>query len=55
MITKENNYKCNICEDLGYTIEIEATCCHERQDYCCGIPIPIQVQVECICMQNLKI
>ena len=43
---------CSACEGNGYTIEVEAECCWdadyiERYGSCCGIPNPVQVQVEC--------
>ena len=41
---------CSVCEGQGWTIEIEANCCGNYREYgCCGVPEPIQVQVECKC------
>jgi len=41
---------CSVCEGHGWTIEIEANCCGNYKDYgCCGVPEPVQVQVECKC------
>jgi hypothetical protein len=44
------NVICNLCEGKGWVVKIEANCCGNYKDYgCCGIPEPIQVQVECEC------
>jgi len=41
---------CSACGGYGYTIEIEAECCGNYKEYgCCGVPNPVQVQVECKC------
>ena len=41
---------CSACGGYGYTIEIEAECCGNYKKYgCCGVPNPVQVQVECKC------
>jgi hypothetical protein len=41
---------CSACGGYGYTIEIEANCCGNYKEYgCCGVPNPVQVQVECKC------
>lgn len=41
---------CPICDGHGYTVEVQAQCCGNYKEYgCCGIPNPIQVQVECKC------
>ena len=41
---------CSLCDGQGWVVEIEANCCGNYKDYgCCGIPEPIQVQVECKC------
>ena len=48
---KESFY-CQICGGQGYTIEIEAECCGNGQNECCGVPNPIQVQKQCICWQG---
>ena len=41
---------CSACGGYGYTIEIEAECCGNYKHYgCCGVPNPVQVQVECKC------
>ena len=45
----KDKFICNNCNGDGYTIEVEAECCMQRNDYCCGIPIPIQVQRGCYC------
>ena len=41
---------CSACGGYGYTIEIEAECCGNYKEYgCCGVPNPVQVQVQCKC------
>lgn len=41
---------CSVCGGYGYTIEIEAECCGNYKEYgCCGVPNPVEVQVECKC------
>ena len=45
----KDKYICENCNGDGYTIEVEAECCMQRNDYCCGIPNPIQVQKGCYC------
>ena len=41
---------CSLCDGQGWTIEIEAECCGDYREYgCCGVPNPVQVQVECKC------
>jgi hypothetical protein len=41
---------CSACGGYGYTIEVEAECCGNYKEYgCCGVPNPVQVQVECKC------
>ena len=45
----EDHIICNVCGGYGYTIEIEAQCCGNEESVCCGIPTPVQVQVECRC------
>jgi len=41
---------CSACGGYGYTIEIEAECCGNYKKYgCCGVPNPVQVQVQCKC------
>jgi len=53
-IEKDSNI-CGNCDGFGYTIEIEAICCGNYKDYgCCGIPEPIQVQVECSCDKGFE-
>lgn len=56
-----NENICPHCEGYGYTIEVEAQCCGNYKEYgCCGVPEPVQVQVECKCdrgyipLENLK-
>lgn len=45
----KDEYICQKCNGDGYTVEVEAECCRQRNDYCCGIPIPIQIQRGCYC------
>jgi hypothetical protein len=41
---------CSLCDGNGYTIEVEAECCRNFNDYgCCGVPDPVQVQKQCYC------
>lgn len=41
---------CIACGGYGYTIEIESECCGNYKEYgCCGVPNPVQVQVQCKC------
>ena len=45
--------ECDNCHGDGYTIEVEAECCLDFREYgCCGVPNPVQVQVECHKCQN---
>jgi hypothetical protein len=38
---------CSACGGYGYTIEVKAECCGNYKEYgCCGVPNPVQVQVE---------
>ena len=49
-LRKEDDVICPVCGGYGYTIEIEAECCGNYKEYeCCGIPNPVQVQVQCKC------
>lgn len=44
---------CSICGDSGYTIDVEAECCGNYKSYgCCGVPNPVQVQVQCNCSNS---
>lgn len=43
--------KCNVCNDVGFTVEVEPECCRHYLDYqkCCGGFEPVGVQVQCKC------
>ncbi|WP_296683530.1 hypothetical protein [Flavobacterium sp.] len=45
----KEKFVCQHCGGNGYTVEVEAECCRQRSDYCCGIPNPVQVQIGCYC------
>jgi hypothetical protein len=46
----KNDVICSACGGYGYTIEVEAECCGNYKKYgCCGVPNPVQVQVQCKC------
>jgi hypothetical protein len=46
----KNDVICSACGGYGYTIEVEAECCGNYKEYgCCGVPNPVQVQVQCKC------
>jgi hypothetical protein len=41
---------CSLCNDKGFTIEVEAECCRNFDGtVCCNMPDPLQVQKQCYC------
>ena len=47
---QQTGVMCSLCDGNGYTIEVEAECCRNFNDYgCCGVPDPVQVQKQCYC------